>query len=66
VEVPGSGEVEEVIVLTPSVAGGNLSGYRGAMSMSPVWTPSDELLYPVFHEGTPAIDILDISGALSG
>jgi hypothetical protein len=65
-EIPDVGVAEDVIVLTPSAPAGNLASYRRTMSMSPLWTPSNALVYPVFRGATPALELVDISGALGG
>ncbi len=52
------------VVLTPAAPAGELSSYRRAMSLSPIWTVDDELLIALFHVDTPGINLLDISGAL--
>lgn len=52
------------IVLTPASSTGSLSTYQREMSMSPLWLPSDELVYLQFTNGTPGVFRIDISAAL--
>jgi hypothetical protein len=64
-ELKEAGDPEgTAVVITPSVAPGTASSYRSAMSLSPIWLPTNELMLLQFHGDTPGIDLLDISAAI--
>jgi hypothetical protein len=58
-----AGVLTEPLPVTTTAPAGELVDYRNVMSMSPAWTNSNRMIYPVFGDlDTPGINSRDLSG----
>ena len=61
----GNGKLDVPVPVTPTTPNGDISGYRGAMSMKPAWTSANMLIYPAWGlsaNNTPSLLSRDLIG----
>ena len=61
----GAGQLTAPVPITATDPVGTASNYRAVMSLSPVWTSANLVIYPSFNDNasvTPGIYTRDLSG----
>lgn len=63
-----AGKLNEPVPVTPTTANGQVTKYRGVMSLKPAWTSTNLIIFPAFgfaENGTPSLLTRDLSGLVN-
>jgi hypothetical protein len=64
----GAGKLNEPVPITPTTANGQVTKYRGVMSLKPAWTSTNVIIYPAWGisaDNTPSLLTRDLSGLVN-